>query len=486
LCIEYRILGYLVQFGIGSPLLLNIDEAEETLQSALNSLIDEHSRTAAGFSELQQQPPTLNQQQQQPQPAAATWSAPNPDERQGGMMQQVAASNQQQWPTPGNQQQQFWSQGGAAIGAGQQLQLGQLGMIGMNQPQMNATNEESIWIQNKFKSLQGLPASFLRFPLPTLLHLNDAIVRDENALRRMEVDMRMTMNAESLMANPRAVAAGWDDRLTRIHNLWFLGGPACSAQALWEQGRMVLGNEGVTALSSFDMDSIGLGGSATAKGWMELANPASKNLQLKLFNMDNISSNVGTKTFSLVDGEDTTISMGESLKEITDMKEFETCLDTVRAAMGWIHPWNKSVEAIWGFMRSTNYCAKELEGRSNRAALLTGFVNYVFGRNALAWKSKGMFLTTDDLRQVWLAWFGRQACSAIEPRANSKKQGESQHQRLQRQKNDLCRRFNSRAGCDKKEEDCRTSFGLKLRHLCNWRLAGGRICEKNHARPDHK
>jgi len=144
------------------------------------------------------------------------------------------------------------------------------------------------------------------------------------------------------------------------------------------------------------------------------------------------------------------------------------------------------VEAIYGFMRTTNYCAQELSGRPNRAALLTGFVNYVFGRNALAWKSKGMFLTTDDLRQVWQAWFGRQASSAVEPKSGQRKQSDSQSQRYQRQKNDLCRRYNSRSGCDKKEEDCKTSFGLKLRHLCNWRMAGGRLCEKNHSRADHK
>jgi len=442
--------------------------------------MDEHVRTSSGFNQQQQQTAATAAHLHQLPVAAPAWSAPNPDFSAGSaFLQQPAPTvQQQQWPTPPTQQQ-LWNQGGVTRVPGEQQQVDPVNM-GFGQ----VTIEESNWIQNKFKSLQGLPASFLKYPLPTLLHLNDAIVRDENAMRRMEVDMRMTMNAESLIANPRAVAAGWDDRLTRIHNLWFMGGPACSAQALWEQGRLVLGNEGVAALSSFDMDSIGLGGSVTAKGWLELANPASKNLQLKLFNMDNISSNVGTKTFSLVDGEDTTISMGESLKEITDMKEFETCLDTVRAAMGWIHPWNKSIEAIWGFMRSTNYCAKELEGRANRAALLTGFVNYVFGRNALAWKSKGMFLTTDDLRQVWLAWFSRQASSAIEPR---KRQGEGQHQRSQqRQKNDLCRRFNSRGGCDKKEEDCKTSFGLKLRHCCNWRLAGGRFCEKSHSRADHK
>jgi len=348
------------------------------------------------------------------------------------------------------------------------------------------TNEETAWIQNKFRSLNGLPASFMRYPLPTLIQLNDAIVRDESIMRKMEADMKMTMNAEALAANPRAVQAGWDDRLTRIHNIWFLGGPACSAQMLWEYGRSVLGNEGVTALASFDMDSIGLGGCVTAKGWLELANPASKNLQLKLFNMDNISSSVGTKSFSLVDGDDTTISMGENMKEITDLKEFETCLDVARAAMAWVHPWNKSVEAIYGFMKISNYCAQDLAGRPNRAALLTGFVNYVFGRNALAWKSKGMFLTTDDLRQVWSAWFGRQASSVVEPRSQYKRQAESAGQKFQRQKNDLCRRYNSRSGCDKKEEECRTSFGLKLRHLCNWRLSGGRLCEKNHSRADHK
>lgn len=319
-----------------------------------------------------------------------------------------------------------------------------------------------------------------RLPVDVLLHLNDALVRDEHSTNKMEADCRMSSNAEFLLANPRAVQPGWDDRLTRFHPLWFQGGPACSAQTLWSQARNILGNEGVTALASYDMDSVGWGGSVTAKGWLELANPASKNLQLKLFNMVNISSVTGQKAFSLVDGDNTTINMGESLKEVTDFREFENCLTTARVALSYVHPWNKSIEAIEGFMRNSNFCASELTGRSNRAVLLTGFVNYVFGRNAAAWKNRGMFLSADDLTGVWKAWFTKQACSIIiEPVRKEKKD-------FQRQKNNYCRRFNSKAGCDKKEDDCRTAFGLRLRHVCNYRMQGGKVCERRHARPDHK
>ena len=349
--------------------------------------------------------------------------------------------------------------------------------------QLAVTAEESQWFQNKFKALQGLPSSMYRFPIDVLLHINDALVRDESASRRMEADSRMAQNADSLLANPRAIQPGWDDRLTRLHPLWFMGGPACSAQQLWNLARNTLGNDCIPALASHDMDSVGWGGSVTAKGWLELANPASKNLQLKLFNMDNISSSTGQRAFSLVDGDDTTINMGESLKEITDMKEFENCLTTARVALGYVHPWNKSIEAIEGFMRNSNYCAKELSGRFNRAALLTGFVNYVFGRNAAAWKNRGMFLTADELRPVWTAWFSKQACSSVAP---AKEREKKPTREFQRQKNNLCRRYNSKGGCDKKESDCKTTFGLRLRHLCNFRLPNGRICKRNHPSPDHK
>ncbi len=354
--------------------------------------------------------------------------------------------------------------------------------LALDKGQLAATPEESLWFQNKFKALQGLPSSMYRFPIDVLLHINDALVRDENSARRMEADSRMSQNAEFLIANPRAVQQGWDDRLTRLHPLWFQGGPACSAQFLWSQARTILGNDGVQALASYDMDTVGWGGSVTAKGWLELANPASKNLQLKLFNMVNVSSVTGQKAFSLVDGDETTINMGESLKEITEFREFENCLTTARVALSYVHPWNKSIEAIEGFMRSSNYCAGELAGRHNRAALLTGFVNYVFGRNAAAWKNRGMFLSADDLVGVWKAWFSKQPCSVVEPERKERKDFKS----FQRQKNNLCRRFNSRTGCGKREDDCKTAFGLKLRHLCNFRLQNGRVCEKNHARHEHK
>ena len=200
--------------------------------------------------------------------------------------------------------------------------------------------------------------------------------------------------------------------------------------------------------------------------------------------MDNISSSVsGGKSFSLLEGDDTTLSMGDSMRDITDFEDFKNCLSAARAAIGCVHPWTKSVEAIEGFMRNSSYCAQELSGRSNRAALLTGFVNYIFGRNAFAWKSKGMFLTADELRPVWKAWFAKQSSSIIDRPQQVKEQVQKKGQSME--KNDLCRRYNSKAGCARKEEDCKTFFGLKLRHRCNVRLPTGKFCELAHPRHQH-
>jgi hypothetical protein len=47
-------------------------------------------------------------------------------------------------------------------------------------------------------------------------------------------------------------------------------------------------------------------------------------------------------------------------------------------------PWNMAYNAIDGFLHNSNYAFAELTGRSNRAAILTDFVNYILGLNAAA------------------------------------------------------------------------------------------------------
>jgi hypothetical protein len=69
--------------------------------------------------------------------------------------------------------------------------------------------------------------------------------------------------------------------------------------------------------------------------------------------------------------------------------------------------------AIDGFLRSSNYGMAELNGRANRATILTEFINYVLGLSAAAWIQKEDFLTSGEIKNIWGEWFGSRPASLL-------------------------------------------------------------------------
>jgi hypothetical protein len=341
----------------------------------------------------------------------------------------------------------------------------------------------SIW--RLLPALKDVPGELLRsLPLSTVLQLNEALARETRNIKTMDADAKLQHNAETLAATPTTVEKGLDNRGNVLHNARFLGGAGCSAQTVWLKAREVLGTEGVPALGNYDMDAIGCGGSVTAKGWQELHNPASTGLNLKYFHMGNVGAgSVATKRLSLEE-DSSAFTVGDSLKEIMDLEEYRRALHTAREALSFALPWNRSISAICGFMQTSNFCQKDLSSRPNRAALLTGFTNYVFSRNAQNWVNKLGFLSTNELAHVWTTWYGQQPSSTL-PVQRSEGKKASNGKGPAKPRDDLCRRYNSAAGCPNSATDCKTTYGNKLRHLCNARLQNGRQCEKNHPRVEH-
>jgi hypothetical protein len=340
----------------------------------------------------------------------------------------------------------------------------------------------SIW--RLLPALKDVPNELLRsLPLSTVLQLNEALARETRNIKTMDADTKLQHNAEALAATPATVDRGLDNRGSVLHNARFLGGAGCSAQTIWLKAREVLGTEGVPALGNYDMDAIGCGGSVTAKGWQELHNPASAGLNLKFFHMGNVGAgSMATKRLSLEE-DSAAFTVGDSLKEIMDLEEYKRALHTAREALGFALPWNKSISAICGYMQASNYCHKDLNGRPNKAALLTGFTNYVFSRNAQNWTNKLGFLSTNELAHVWSTWFGQQPSSALPAQKTDNRKAIGKGPT--RPRDDLCRHYNSAAGCPNAAADCKTTYGNKLRHLCNARLQNGKQCEKNHPRVEH-
>lgn len=137
------------------------------------------------------------------------------------------------------------------------------------------------------------------------------------------------------------------------------------------KARDAMGTRGHPPISTYDLTSIGLAGFVTNKGWTEIHNPGSGSLALRMFTINNCGGKAGK-------GQEET----EDLEEISEIGEFKTALRVLAPAMRFVHPWNHSVDALEGFFHQTNYCYSDLEGLERKAALLTGFTDYVLRENS--------------------------------------------------------------------------------------------------------
>ena len=247
--------------------------------------------------------------------------------------------------------------------------------------------------------LRELPEALVKkLPLSAMFQLNSALAKERKTSNNLGVNTRLAHNAKKLARCPLSIPSGQDNRKELLHSARFLGGASCSLAEQWSAARAAVGKEGVTALGNYDLDSVGCGGSITPKAWLEIHNPASQEMKLKFFHLPNVAnSGLSSKKTEEEEG-------GDSLREIADLESYKVALNTAREAMASALPWNRSVSAVMGLMVNTNYLAEDLGRNPKRAAVLTEFTEYIFGRNALNWENHQSFLTTDELTHVWSNW----------------------------------------------------------------------------------
>lgn len=346
------------------------------------------------------------------------------------------------------------------------------------------TDGSNLQIWKLLPAIQHLSEDMLkRLPLSALFQLNSALSKESKNANKMQVSARLSANAQQAANSPVCVPSNLDDRRDNLHPVRFFGGASCSNQMLWLKARAVISQKGVLAFGNYDLDSLGCGGCVTPKAWMEIHNPGSSELKLKMFHLPNVGgSSAGSKRVSVEDGNSSFL-LGDEMKDICDLEGFRSALNALREAMTSALPWNRSIGAIVGFMINTNYCFTDLAGNNKRAAILTEFVDYILGRNALNWENSQPFLSTDDLSHVWATWKAKRHGLFMKEQDKSQKQLPAR-----RGRDDICRRFNLPGGCTNKEDECKTPMGAKLRHVCNMYLKGqnGKKCEKQHSRVDHK
>ena len=138
--------------------------------------------------------------------------------------------------------------------------------------------------------LRDIPESLLKkLPMEAMFQLNAALGKEKKTTERLGVNTKLTHNAKQLAKHPISVERARDNRREVLHPARFLGGASSSLGDQWLEARRVIGEAGVTALGNYDLDTVGCGGCVTPKGWLELHNPASQELKLKLFHMPNMA-----------------------------------------------------------------------------------------------------------------------------------------------------------------------------------------------------
>ena len=325
-------------------------------------------------------------------------------------------------------------------------------------------------LKEKFPFLKEYTDSFIKATgVDVLIKAETASKKLQRFDKEKKAEDKLYQNRERLSVSE--VKAGQDNRFDILHEARALPGATCSAAKIWLLARKALGSSGHPPLSTYDMSAIGLGGCVTAKGWVEIHNPSSPNLSIKMFSMGGCTSRS---------------SKDEEFPDLEDLSELKAAIRVLRGAMVFVHPWNRSVDALESFLNQTSYCAKDLVGLDRQTQLLCQFVDYVLGENACRWRGMEPFLNTRDLRNTWEDFLGQKS-SSFSKKSGNQNQQQKQNQNQQKQttgqntlpsqklgvpaflfKDDICVMWNL-GKCLRAPGSSKTMKTLNLRHVFNHR-----------------
>ena len=327
----------------------------------------------------------------------------------------------------------------------------------------------------------------------------DVLIKAETASRKLQkldkerkAEDKLYQNRELLASASSLVSGGTDNRLDVLHEARFLPGATCSAAKIWLEARKAIGGNGPPPLSTYDMASIGLGGSVSAKGWVEIHNPSSPFLSIKMFSMNSCVAK--------------SKSTDSEFPELEDLSELKAALRVLRGAMAFVHPWNRSIDALENFFIQNNFCTSELSGSDRQALLLGQFIDYILVENASRWRGMEPFLDTRSLRNTWSDFISQKNINKTKQQ-HPKQQGQQAKQNYPQQqgqqgqqgqqyqlpsarlnlpahlfRDDICVIYNI-GKCLKQPGSCFTKGGKPLRHVCNHRPDPTKLdvaCGQNH------
>ena len=253
-------------------------------------------------------------------------------------------------------------------------------------------------LKKKFPFLNQYSDDFIRSAGPLMLIKAEAASRKlQEYDRGRRAEDKLMANRESLASTSYPVMAGSDNRLDAIHPSRFLPGAACPATKLWLKARETIGSGGHVPLSTYDLGSIGLSGCVSPRGWVEIHNPASTSISIKMFALGNTEKKGRHNDADFC--------------EMEDLSELKNAVRTLRAAMTSVHPWNRSVDALESFLIQSAFCSADLASVSKQVPVLTKFIDFVLQENANRWRDMEPFLTTRELRATWSDFYSQKAAS---------------------------------------------------------------------------
>jgi hypothetical protein len=312
-----------------------------------------------------------------------------------------------------------------------------------------------------------------------LMKIESTAMKARELERSKDAEDKLAVNKTALASTFTSVRAGLDNRWSSLHEGRFLGGACCSTAKLWLAARERLQLTFAPPVGNYDLGSIGLAGYVSAKGWSELANPASTKLSVKMFSINSSCNRSSSKKSA--DGED----------EFLDISEFKLALRVMRTAMSFIMPWNFSILAIEGFFFQNNFCQTDLASVEKKASVLGRFTDYVLAQNSDRWRDSEPFLNTGELKSAWSAFFGAQPQAAVSQKAKNApgKKNHGQKQVDPKLALGICFAWNM-GQCLKPAGSCATSKGRPLKHICDNVADPAKpteVCGKEHIRKDfHK
>jgi len=347
-------------------------------------------------------------------------------------------------------------------------------------------------LKRKFPFLHAYSDEFI------MLHGPHALIKLEAAARKLQdldrgrkAEDKLLANREALYDSATRVEAGLDNRLDKISPARFLPGAVCPLPKLWLKARDSIGAAGHSPLSTYDMGSIGLGGCVSARGWVELHDPSSTSISIKMFSMGN--------TEKRGKGQDA------DFNEMEDLTELKNAVRVLRAANSIVNPWSHSIDALESFLIQSSFCSTDLAGVDKQVVVLTKFIDYVLVENANRWRDMEPFLTTRDLRGTWADFFGQKGATfqkknqhknpsfkpagqtqQSQPPTAAQGQQSQPHNKYNEPRHlfmdDICYLWNV-GRCIRKAGECTTKKGRQLKHICNYRPDPNNLslaCGKDH------